>query len=237
METIDFSKQKKILTALAGKIDNFYLAGGTALSLMYFEHRASYDLDFFTRVFRRDEITQTVSQLEKELTVPMKLQNEQLKEGLSRILVYTVHFDDQSLCKVDFVEDFIDLIKPFKRVDGINVLSLEDIYLRKIFTVAGHVKSIDMIGQDMMIGGRQDAKDLYDLFCLSTITTPLSKFVVQQKDEALVEGVIRWYRTFDRMAMKTGLLDLAVRREISFRMMEHHFKEEIDQLITQQIGG
>jgi len=40
---------KKVLAALAGQADGFYLVGGTALSLYYFEHRESYDVDLFTK--------------------------------------------------------------------------------------------------------------------------------------------------------------------------------------------
>jgi len=43
--------QDNILRFLAGKVKNFYLAGGTALSRVYFRHRISYDLDFFTKKF------------------------------------------------------------------------------------------------------------------------------------------------------------------------------------------
>ena len=45
------SCQKTVLKALSGRMDNFYLAGGTALSLFYFQHRLSVDLDFFTQNF------------------------------------------------------------------------------------------------------------------------------------------------------------------------------------------
>lgn len=41
--------QEKVLKVMAGRMDGFYLVGGTALSRGYFHHRESYDLDFFTK--------------------------------------------------------------------------------------------------------------------------------------------------------------------------------------------
>ena len=42
-------RQKEFLKLVAGSklIDQFYFTGGTALSLYYFKHRFSEDLDFF----------------------------------------------------------------------------------------------------------------------------------------------------------------------------------------------
>lgn len=45
--------QNKVLKLFTGKMEDFYLAGGTALSRFYFNHRISYDLDFFTRSFSK----------------------------------------------------------------------------------------------------------------------------------------------------------------------------------------
>jgi len=236
MEKINFLRQKQVLKALAEKIDEFYLAGGTALSMMYFQHRESYDLDFFTKDFSKDKVVQIIHNLQKKLSVRIEMAAEQLKDSMAKMLVYMIHFDDESICKIDFVEDSVEIINDFKRVDGINILSLEDIYLRKIYAVAGHVKSVDVTGKDIWTGGRQEAKDFYDLFCLSSIHVPLSNYMKKIKDPTLIEGLITWYRTYDRITMKTGLLDLVMNKQADFRAMEDHFKNEIDQLIAMQIG-
>ena len=54
MKEMDFSRQKRILSVLANEINEYYLAGGTALSFVYFQHRESYDLDFFTKEFSKE---------------------------------------------------------------------------------------------------------------------------------------------------------------------------------------
>ena len=56
MKELKFLQPRRILPALADKVDEFYLAGGTALSMMYYQHRESYDLDFFTRTFNSVQI-------------------------------------------------------------------------------------------------------------------------------------------------------------------------------------
>jgi predicted nucleotidyltransferase len=43
--------EERVLKALADRLDEFYLVGGTALSLYYFHHRESFDLDFFSQEF------------------------------------------------------------------------------------------------------------------------------------------------------------------------------------------
>ena len=140
-------------------------------------------------------------------------------------------------CKIDFVEDYIELINPLKRIDGINILSLEDIYLRKIYAIAGHISGLNDVGQAVLLGGRQKAKDLYDIYCLSTITTPLSKFVSRYCNDAIKEGVVRWYRTYDRMSMIDDLLELPTKTDPDVRLIENHFKKEIDTLLKAMIGG
>ena len=60
MDQYTIGYQEKVLKALEGKIDNFYLAGGTALSLFYFHHRQSDDLDFFTQEFNQDMINKII---------------------------------------------------------------------------------------------------------------------------------------------------------------------------------
>ncbi len=234
---IDFSLPNTVLPFLKNKIDDFYLAGGTALSLFYYQHRESFDLDFFTQSFSKERIIKIIDNLQKDSSWTIELISEQNQEHLIRIAVYVVHIDQEKQCKIDFVEDYIELLNSLKQVDGVKVLSLEDIYLRKIYAIAGHVPTVNDIGQKILIGSRQTAKDFYDLYCLSTITMPLSEFVSRHCPSAVKEGVVRWYRTYDRTDMKTGLLGLVIKTKPDFRLMENHFKREINKLLESLIEG
>lgn len=232
---LNFSIQKRLLKCLAGRLDHYYLVGGTALSLYYFQHRESYDLDFFTKSFSPKKIAETITCLRQELNIKTELVAEKMGDQFAKIMIYTLTDKRGKTCKIDFVEDFVQVIKPLRDIDGIYVVSLEDIYLRKLYAVAGHTISQGDVGQHISIGGRQEAKDFYDLYCLSSISTPLSKFVARYGTATVKEGLIRWYRTFDRMAIKTGLLDLVTEKTVDFRRMDQHLKNEVDALLSEEV--
>jgi len=119
--------QNAVLKSLTNKIDDFYLAGGTALSLFYFQHRASIDLDFFTPKFSYKRIDEIVAHLKTTLGKGIELAAQSLERDRARVVVYYIYFTQRSTRKIDFIEDVFGLIKEPKIVDGIKVLSLEDI--------------------------------------------------------------------------------------------------------------
>lgn len=227
--------QNIVLKILSGKIDEFYLAGGTALSLFYFQHRLSFDLDFFTPDFSIKRINEIISLLNDNLKKEIKLTAQSLKKDKMKMQVYNIYFTKKDILKIDFVEDSIKLIKETKEVDKIRVLSLEDIYLRKLYAVAGMTSIDDFMGRKKFIGGRVEAKDFYDLYFLSHTFIPLSKFVDKHLNSALVEGLIVWFRTYDRMRMMDGVLDIDTEKKIDYKKMENHFNEEIDRIIKREI--
>ena len=50
------------------------------------------------------------------------------------------------------------------------------------------------------------------------------------------EALIRWFRTYSRMDIKVGLLELKTKNKFDYREMESHFKREIGRLLEKQIG-
>jgi len=60
---------------------------------------------------------------------------------------------------------------------------------------------------------------------------PLSKFAVRYCSEAQRESIVVWYRTYDRVSIKLGLNDIVTDKEIDYRTIEKHFKNEIEQII------
>lgn len=230
------TRQLKILKALSGKIDDFYLCGGTALSLFYFDHRESEDLDFFTQKFLFERVQQIVKFLEKKFGYEIKLEAENFSEKhQAKMMVFYVQEDDNFI-KIDFVEDVFPLIGKFKKIDNIKILSIEDIYIRKIYATSGLKVGMDEVGQTRFIGGRQEAKDLFDLYYLSEKFLSLSEFVNKYCDQTLKEGIIRWFRRFDRMQMKIGLSEIKTSNRIEFRDMDKHFDNEIKQILLGEIG-
>ena len=229
-------QQDSILDLLSGKIEDYYLAGGTALSRYYLHHRESVDLDFFTKKFDINQITATINFLADKLERAVDTSSVQSKIGFAKVAIYFVRFSADSALKLDFVEDFFALIKPLKPVNGINILSIEDIYLRKLYAAAGTISKTDQTGRSALIGGRAEAKDYFDLYILSTVFMPMSDFVAAYADNSLKEGIIRWFGTYDRMDMKTGLLDIKVNSAVDFSSAEKHFKKEIDKIVEKETG-
>ena len=227
--------QNTVLKALSGKIDDFYLTGGTALSLFYFQHRISLDLDFFTPRFSYKRIREIITYLKTSLKKEIKLTAQSLKKDKTRMMVYQIYITPGDILRVDFVEDVLPLVKQPKIVEGVKVLSLEDIYLRKIYAVVGVIPTYDVVGKKKFAGGRIEAKDFYDLYFLSHTFMPISKFVDKYGDLTVKEGLISWFRTYDRMKMTDGVLRLDTDKKIDYRSIEKHFSTEIDKIIESQI--
>lgn len=228
--------QQRVLKSLAGKIDDFYLAGGTALSAYYFHHRESVDLDFFTHKFAKLRIEEVAGLISQGTNKKIELSGQELRKNMVKIAVYNLVIDKRgTILKIDFVEDYIKLIKPLKLINGINILSLEDIFLRKLFAITGTSAEEDMTGRRIAKGGRQEAKDFYDLFCLSQIFMRLSDFADKYGNPLIREAIIRWFRTYDRFNIKTGLLELNLKKSLDYNEIERHFTHEVDKLIEQEV--
>ncbi len=228
--------QDKVLKILSGKMERFYLAGGTALSRVYFNHRLSLDLDFFTQNFNPDAISDIMGNLKEVLDREIKLAGQTSGKGKVRMVVYYIAIDKENTLKIDFVEDWVKLLKPLKFVDGIDVLSKEDIYFRKILAITGFIESLDVVGRKRFLGGREEAKDFYDLYFLSHTFMNLSAFARAYCDANQREGLIRWFRTYSRLDMKTGIMELRAQTRPNYNQMERHFKKETDRLIEKEIG-
>ena len=151
------------------------------------------------------------------------------------MMIYNISLTKKQVLRIDFVEDYLKLIRPLNVVNGIPIISLQDIYIRKVYAIVGFVAGEDVIGRKI-ITGRQEAKDFYDLFFLSQTYIPLSDFAFRYCDQVRQEGLIRWFRTYNRLAMKSGLLDLKTKKKPDYQSIERHFKEEIDKLIGRKVN-
>lgn len=227
--------QKEILRSLKGKIDDFYLAGGTALSLFYLHHRESEDLDFFTQEFDATRVMEIITGLQKETSKNIDLVSENLSGKTADIMIYNLEYAEDRFLKIDFVKDVLLLINQPQIVEGIKILSIEDIYLRKIHAVSGLRIGVDRIGRNKFTGGRQTAKDLFDIYFLSKEFLRLADFVDKYCKPTFKEGVIRWFRTFDRTNMKIELADIRTDKTIEFKDIDRHLKTEIEEILAREV--
>lgn len=212
-------EQKKVAEIVTKKFKEYYLTGGTALSF-YFAHRFSEDLDFFTQEYRKEEPERIMNFISKETGFNFKLDAEQDNPKLIPMKVYFLELRRGCVLKMDFVQDFQKNIKGIK--NGLH--SLEDIYYRKISAGIGLVKKQDATGR-IIQAGRQSVKDLFDLYYLSEHYQPLSEFFFEYFSYDKAEALIAWYKGFNRMDLKVGLLDLVPR--IDTAEVIKHMDDEI----------
>ena len=148
------------------------LCGGTALSRCWLDHRVSFDLDFFLpEGFKAGELA--VAMKKAGINFRTKDIVDDLKKA-NQLHGYVSH--EGRLLKVSFVEDaYFTLFPPVEKSFGGGLVRTEEIpglYHRKLRTVAGHGSE-----GDSFAGGRQTARDAFDLYVLSQVFKPLAEFI------------------------------------------------------------
>jgi len=125
------SKTRQVLRKIRETqvLDNFYLAGGTALSLIL-GHRKSIDLDFFSFSFPKFEI----------LVAKLKTLNPKVINQDRGTL--DLYIDD---VKVSFLEYKYPLVGDFLEFDQVKVASLEDIACMKLSAISSRGSKKDFI--------------------------------------------------------------------------------------------
>jgi len=149
-----YPKTKQVLEKVksTGVLDNFYLAGGTALALQL-GHRKSVDLDFFAEKFpERDLLLQKVQSLNPKIS--------QEAPGTLDLLIDNV--------KVSFLEYKYPLIKPRLDFEGMNIASVADIACMKLTAISSR-------------GSRKDFVDLSFILKTVSLTELLKIFEAKFK--------------------------------------------------------
>lgn len=196
-------KQQKIITRLVTqKFNDYYLTGGTALAF-YFNHRFSEDLDFFSQKYAPDTSDKIMNFISKTTGFSYRLDAEQSNVEFVKMKVYFLDLGKARKLKIDIVQDYVENIAAIK--NGLH--SLIDIYYRKILAAIGTNKAESPTGQ-IAAAGRQSAKDLFDIYCLSKRYKPISKFFFKYFTYDKSEPLFVWYRNFNRLELKSELMDL-----------------------------
>jgi predicted nucleotidyltransferase component of viral defense system len=113
------------------ELKDFFLVGGTALSLMY-GHRISEDLDLFSnQPFQNDIVTES---LQKYFGESFQMEQKPPQFGI---------FCYINEIKVDLVKHSFPLIKPVQTIEGIRFFSTEDIIAMKVQAILGKGKKKD----------------------------------------------------------------------------------------------
>lgn len=150
------------------------LCGGTALSRCWLDHRLSYDLDFFfPEGFKAGNFA---TSLKKNGIIYEATDIVDDPRKANQLHGYITHQGHR--LKVSFIEDayyqtFAAVDKPFGALT-VQTEEIAGLYHRKLRTVSGHGE-----GQraDSFEGGRQTARDLFDLHVLSIEFMPIRQFI------------------------------------------------------------
>jgi predicted nucleotidyltransferase component of viral defense system len=143
--------QSQILGSVAQKPylkKHFYFTGGTALSAVYFQHRLSDDLDFFSHTpINTPSLNVAIKQMTEILT-PSNIEYQTLNEQF--IYYFTL---GKERIKVDFAYFPFDPLGSFTKFRGLNTASLEDLAVNKL----------------QAISTRARGRDYFDLYFLMTL--------------------------------------------------------------------
>ncbi|MCU0651987.1 MAG: nucleotidyl transferase AbiEii/AbiGii toxin family protein [Candidatus Omnitrophica bacterium] len=225
--------QLKTLRVFSKSAKTFALCGGTALELYYLKHRFSADLDFFSPSFKQPEIENIINNLKTVSKSKIKLENELFLPDKARVRFYSFALGGSGRpLKIDFVEDLFFKNPDIKKIDGVRVYSVNNIYLQKILAITGSRPEFDEIGREVM-QGRRAAKDIFDIYCLSKKIMPLHKFL-KSVSGVLQRGMVHWYRSFSRQELKLGLLDLDIYdKKFDSQQMIIYLENEIKKFIAE----
>jgi len=123
------SQTLNLLNILESKLPDFYLAGGTALA-MYYGHRVSFDLDFFTaESYRPEALLEYLKQL------GVSIESVRIQTGTLEAEIEGV--------RASFFEYHYDLVEPFNKYKSLDVASVIDIAAMKLSAIAARAEKKD----------------------------------------------------------------------------------------------
>ena len=119
---------------------SFYLSGGTALAEYYLHHRLSEDLDFFSP---QDFDASDISIVLKKISAAAGITGVRFEQSFNRNLFFLETADET--IKTEFTYFPFDRIDTTKKTEDLQIDSLLDIAVNKIFTIFQKPRSRDFI--------------------------------------------------------------------------------------------
>ena len=144
MTTVLSNFQKKALALFKNSplANNFYLAGGTALSEYYLHHRKSEDLDFFSQ----EELSiLSLKRFSARLAKEVLMEKIEFQHGFGLYTFFFYPKGEVAKYKIDFGQYPFGTIEPLKNFGGIAVESLYDIAVDKAHTISIRPRLRDFI--------------------------------------------------------------------------------------------
>lgn len=214
-------KQKRFIQHLPEHVrGSFYLAGGTALSAFYLEHRLSQDLDFFTDSEAKMPPIEYLTTLIHRVPGVAEIQYERLFDRR----IFAVIFSDSEMLKVEFTSYPFRSIQKRKEIGGLTVDSLLNILTGKVFAITD----------------RFDPKDFIDLFFASELRSyggTLRDLILQTEKRFGITGMNYFIPERLLMSKRIRNENLPVMiKEIDLEKMRRFFMQQSDILLKSRIS-
>jgi hypothetical protein len=207
-------KQKLFIDNLPNEIlTDFYLAGGTALSAFYIEHRLSQDLDFFTETEEAMPPIEFLTGLMKKLPSMDHIHYERLFDRR----IFGVTFKDGDSLKVEFTTYPFKSIAERAKIGNLVVDSPLNIVTGKLFALTD----------------RYDPKDFVDLyFVLQKYAWELGNLIERVGERFDIKGLKFVIPERLLLVKKIAPEDLPIMlKEIDLEEMKTYFLRQTSELV------
>lgn len=119
---------------------HFYFTGGTALSIVYFQHRYSEDLDFFSEIqFNPQVVFQKIQAFAKNHKAEITLRS------IEDTQIFDLRFKNNARLKVDFAYYPYKRLKKGTIFKGLETDSLLDIAANKLLSISQRTEMKDFV--------------------------------------------------------------------------------------------
>jgi len=188
-ESILSHNQIKILEAISrdsALCGIFYLSGGTALAEYYLQHRLSEDLDFFSE---QEFDPMAISVFFKKHQNKLNMINFDFQQSFNRNLFF-LKFKDEVI-KTEFTYYPFARIEKTKHINNLEIDSLIDIAVNKIFTIYQNPRSRDFI--DLFLINKKTSWTIKELIKKAKVKFDFHIDTLQLGSKFLMAGEVKDY--------------------------------------------
>ncbi|OGG26900.1 hypothetical protein A2960_01995 [Candidatus Gottesmanbacteria bacterium RIFCSPLOWO2_01_FULL_39_12b] len=209
----DFQKEVIVIFCKTVLAKKFYLAGGTALSEFYLQHRKSEDLDFFTEEeLDIKELERFVDFIGKKIS----LEKVEFQHGFGLYTYFFYPKNETVKHKIDFGQYPFPLIEKPKRFAGLQVEVLYDIAVDKAHIVSVRPRLRDFVDLYFIFQEKKEwnlkglLQKAYEKFGIKVDPLQLGENLFQVKN---LEDMPFMLKDFDRQTMENFFLTEARKLE------------------------
>ncbi len=191
---------------------------------------------FFAKKIIDASVDEFMEWLAQELGGKLIRESSLASENMAKVIKCYIGKSKEDSFKIDFIEDHFKCFESDKCINGIDVMSLDALYVRKLYAFAGIIPKKDPIEKSIPAGGRQSAKDVFDLYHLSNSYKPLSKFChkffkKEERDMLAVKS-----RIVNRFDLTCELVDIETEQVLDAKKIIHEvLNKQIDQMMMMEL--